>query len=221
MGGTRGHIAIVASNYWPEPTGVSRTVTEFAEFLTCRDLDVRVATAMPYYPQWEIYPAYRRSVYRSELRNGATIFRAWHRVRPAPSAIGRVLQEATLCLVGLPTMLRALWAARLVYVVVPALSYAFLGAFVARCLRIPVILVVKDVMPEAAIETGLLRNRAVIAVSRWLAHRLYAIASEIQTLGEGMARRIVTAGGAPAKGPGVPDTNDTPELGPGPRDQKE
>src|SRR2546426_5321786 len=96
MGGTRGHIAIVASNYWPEPTGVSRTVTEFAEFLTCRDLDVRVATAMPYYPQWEIYPAYRRSVYRSELRNGATIFRAWHRVRPAPSAIGRDLQEATL-----------------------------------------------------------------------------------------------------------------------------
>src|SRR2546422_1618063 len=63
MGGTRGHIAIVASNYWPEPTGVSRTVTEFAEFLTCRDLDVRVATAMPYYPQW------RSEEHTSELQS--------------------------------------------------------------------------------------------------------------------------------------------------------
>src|SRR5213594_3632208 len=195
MGWARG-IAVISSNYWPEPTGVSRTVTEFAEFLTRRNLDVRVATAMPYYPQWEIYPAYRRFLYRCERRNGATIFRAWHRVRPAPSALGRVLQEMTLCLVGLPTTLRALWGARLAYVVVPALGYAFLGAFVARCLRIPVILVVKDVMPEAAVVTGLLRNRAVIAVSRWLARWLYAVSSEIQTLGEGMARRIVAAGGA-------------------------
>src|SRR5437867_2605076 len=171
MAWARGHIAVISSNYWPEPTGVSRTVTEFAEFLTRRNVHVRVATAMPYYPQWEIYPGYRRSLYRSEGRNGVTIFRAWHRVRPAPSAVGRALQEATLCLVGLPMMLRALWGARLAYVVVPALGYAFLGAFVARCLAIPVILVVKDVMPEAAVETGLLRNRAVIAVSRWLARR--------------------------------------------------
>src|SRR5438552_12641690 len=221
MGRARGHLAVISSNYWPEPTGVRRSVTEFTEFLTRRNLDVRVATAMPYYPQWEIYPGYRRSLYRSERRNGATIFRAWHRVRPAPSAVGRMLQEATLCLVGLPMMLRALWGARLAYVVVPALGYAFLGAFVARCLRIPVILVVKDVMPEAAIETGLLRNRVVIAVSRWLAHRLYAIASEIQTLGEGMARRIVAAGGAPAKVRVVPDTIDGRELAPVPREQNE
>ena len=41
------HVAIVASNYWPEPTGVSQTVTEFAEFLVRSGADVRVATGMP------------------------------------------------------------------------------------------------------------------------------------------------------------------------------
>ena len=220
MGWARG-IAVISSNYWPEPTGVSRTVTEFAEFLARRNLDVRVATAMPYYPQWEIYPGYRWSVYRSEQRNGVTIFRAWHRVRPAPSAVGRVLQEVTLCLVGLPTVLRALWGAHLAYVIIPALGYAFLGAFVARCLDVSVILVVKDVMPEAAVETGLLRNRALIAASRWLARRLYGAASEIQTLGEGMARRIVAAGAAPGKVRVVPDTIDGRELAPVPREQNE
>ena len=221
MSAGTGHVAVVASNYWPEPTGVSQTVTEFAEFLARSGADVRVATAMPYYPQWEIYRGYRRSLYRSERRNGATIFRAWHWVRPAPSALGRVLQELTLCLVGLPMMVRALWGARLAYVVVPALGYAFVGAFLARCLRIPVILVVKDVMPEAAVVTGLLRNRAVIAVSRWLARWLYAVSSEIQTLGDGMARRIVAAGGARAKVRVVPDTIDRRELAPVPPERNE
>src|SRR5207247_8170957 len=118
MGRARGPLAVISSNYWPEPTGVSRTVTEFTEFLTRRNLDVRVATAMPYYPQWEIYPGYRRSLYRSERRNGATIFRAWHRVRPAPSAVGRMLQGAPLCLRGLPLMLRSLCVARVASVAV-------------------------------------------------------------------------------------------------------
>jgi len=118
-------------------------------------------------------------------------------------------------------MVRALWGARLAYVVVPALGYAFVGAFLARCLRIPVILVVKDVMPEAAVVTGLLRNRAVIAVSRWLARWLYAVSSEIQTLGDGMARRIVAAGGARAKVRVVPDTIDRRELAPVPPERNE
>ncbi len=221
MSAGTGHVAVIASNYWPEPTGVSQTVTEFAEFLACSGADVRVATAMPHYPQWQIYPAYRRSLYRSERRNGVTIYRAWHRVRPAPSAVGRVLQEVTLCIVGLPTMVRALWGARLAYVVVPALGYAFLGACVARCLGIPVIVVVKDVMPDAAIETGLLKSPALIAVSRWLARRLYGAAGEIQTLGEGMARRIVTAGAARGKVRVVPDTIDGRELAPVPPERNE
>ncbi len=28
-----GHVAIISSNFWPEPTGIGQTVTEFAEFL--------------------------------------------------------------------------------------------------------------------------------------------------------------------------------------------
>ena len=47
MSAGTGHVAVVASNYWPEPTGVSQTVTEFAEFLARSGADVRVATAMP------------------------------------------------------------------------------------------------------------------------------------------------------------------------------
>jgi hypothetical protein len=43
--------AIITSNYWPEKTGIGQVTTEFAEFLAAGGVDVRVATAMPYYLQ--------------------------------------------------------------------------------------------------------------------------------------------------------------------------
>jgi putative colanic acid biosynthesis glycosyltransferase WcaI len=221
VGQASGHIAIIASNYWPEPTGTSQTVTEFAEFLARRGIHVRVATAMPYYPQWEIYPAYRGFLYKTEQREGVMIHRAWHWVAPSPSAVGRLLQEASLSFVALPAIFRALRGARCAYVVSPALGYAFTGMAIARALGVPTVLVVKDVMPDAAVETGILRNRGVIAVSRWLARRMYRTAREIHTLGEGMARRLARAGAPTNRIRIVPDTVDARELAPVPRERNE
>src|SRR2546427_10793212 len=57
--------------------------------------------------------------------------------------------------------------------------------------------------------------------SRWLARQLYGAASEIQTLGEGMARRIVAEGAARAKVRVAPDTIDSRELTPIPPAENE
>src|SRR6266853_2914754 len=101
MGRAAGHVAVITSNYWPEPTGISQTVTELTEFLAVRGLDVRVATAMPYYPEWRIYPAYRGTLHRTENHNGVAIRRAWHYVTEEPGTMARVLQEASLCAASL------------------------------------------------------------------------------------------------------------------------
>jgi len=132
-----------------------------------------------------------------------------------------MLHEVTLSLFGFLNMVRALWGARVAYVVSPALTYAWTAAVIARLLRVPVVLVVKDIMPDAAVETGLVRNPAAIALARWLARRLYLAADEIQTLGEGMARRIVAGGAPPEKVRLVPDTVDARELTPVPLEHNE
>jgi colanic acid biosynthesis glycosyl transferase WcaI len=76
--------------------------------------------------------------------------------------------------------------------------------------------VVKDVMPDAAIELGMLRNRAMIRFSRWMARQLYAGAAEILTLGEGMRRRIAQFCARPERVRIVTDTVDGRELYPEP-----
>jgi colanic acid biosynthesis glycosyl transferase WcaI len=81
---------------------------------------------------------------------------------------------------------------------------------------VPRILVVKDVMPDAAVELGMLRNRFVIAISKQLARWAYALAHEIHTLGEGMRRRIAAEARRDVRIRIVPDTIDGNELRPMP-----
>jgi colanic acid biosynthesis glycosyl transferase WcaI len=214
-------IAILSTFYWPEQTGSSPVMAEFAEFLANSGADVRVATAMPFYPQWRVWPEYRGKIWAREEHSGVRIYRSWHFVRPSPSTIGRILHEVTLSVVALPNMVRALVGAKHCYILVPALSYAFTSSVIAWVLRVPRTLVVHDIMPDTAIELGMLRNPVLIAISSWLARRTYALAGEIHTLGEGMRSRI--AGWLPtAKAIRVvPITIDSSELAPVPNDENE
>lgn len=210
------HVSIASSNFWPEPTGISRTVGEFAQFLADSGVRVRVATAMPYYPQWRIWPEYRGRWWCAETQNGVTVFRAWHYVSPRPTTVTRLLHETSLSLFAVPTLVRTLWRSDTVFIVSPALSYALTASLLAAILRVRRILVVKDVMPDAAIELGMLRNPIVIRASRLCARWVYALAHEIHTLCDGMRRRIAHDTRHAEKISIIPDTIDATELAPVP-----
>lgn len=219
--GTSGHVAIATSNFWPEPTGTSQTVTEFAEFLAQRGIQVRVATSMPYFPEWHISPEYRGALWRRDQFHGIEILRSWHYVNARPTTLTRLLHEFTLSLLSVPNLIRVMHRARVAFVATPALSYAVTALSIAALLRRRRVLIVKDIMPDAAVELGMLRNPIAIRLSRWLAQRAYALAHEIHTLGEGMRRRIARRTRWPGKIRIVPDTVDGAELSPVPFGENE
>lgn len=212
----RPQVAIITSNFWPERTGIGQVTSEFAEFLSGEGIDVRVATAMPYYPEWRIYAGYRGALWRTERLGEIVIHRAWHHAGAAPGAVGRVAHEASLCLFSLPNMVRALRGAQVAYIVSPDLAHAFVASVVARAMGVRRALMVQDVMPDAAVELGMLRNRGMIAVSRSMARAIYNMADEIFTLGQGMVDRIARATKNPGKISILPNTIDVDELAPGP-----
>jgi len=209
-------VAILTSNFWPEPTGTGQTVTELARFLAHEGLDVRVATSMPYFPEWRIHPDYRGRLWRRELHRRIRVLRSWHFVRPDPSTVTRIAHEVTLSALALPNMLGALRGADVAYVVSPALSFALTGMLVAKALGVRSVLVVKDVMPDAAVEMGMIANPALIGISRRMARIVYRLADEIHTLGEGMRTRIARLTRDAGKIRIVPDTIDADELAPVP-----
>ncbi|MFL5482636.1 MAG: glycosyltransferase family 4 protein [Gemmatimonadaceae bacterium] len=209
-------VAVITSNYWPERTGIGQVTTEFAEYLASRGVDVRVATAKPYYPEWSIYPGYRRNLWTTEVRNGVTIHRAAHYAAPNPTTFSRIWHEITLCFLTVPNVIRALRNVKAAFVVSPDLSHAFVGCVLARLLGVPVTLIVQDVMPDAAIDMGMLTNKLVIGVSRLLAHANYALANTINTLSHGMKERIARAIPNTDKIKIVPNTIESGELALGP-----
>src|SRR5947207_4648402 len=207
------YVTIITSNYWPEQTGIGQVTTEFAEFLQSNGVPVTVVTAAPYYPEWRVKDEYRGSIWKTEEHHGVTIHRAAHYAVPNPTTWKRLLHEFTLCAASLPNMVRALARSTEVFIVSPDLSHAFLGSVVARMARVPITLVVQDVMPDAAIEMGMLSNKFAIALSRRLAHSLYASADRVYTLSEGMKRRIGYKESVRKKIAIVPNTIDESELG--------
>lgn len=213
-------VAIITSNYWPERTGIGQVTTEFAEFLSSEGIHVRVATAMPYYPEWSVYPEYQRKLWCKEDHNSVIIYRAAHYASPSPNALGRIFHELSLCLLSVPNMFRALRGAKAAFVVSPDLSHAFVGCVVSRVMRVPVTLVVQDILPDAAIEMGMLTNKFVIRLSRMLAKANYTLADTIYTLSEGMKSRIARLTKDLAKIQIVPNTIDCDELAPGPNQGK-
>lgn len=183
-------VALVTSNFWPERTGVGQVTTDFAQYLAAEGMEVRVATAMPYYPEWRIYPDYRGLLGMTEKLGEITIHRAWHLIRPAPRPMNRLAHELSLCVFATPQIARALRDADAAYIFSPDLSLAFTASVVARAMRVWHALVIQDVQPDAAIELGMLTNPRAIQLSKWMARDMYNGADEIFTLGDGMRERI-------------------------------
>lgn len=67
-------ILVYGINYSPELTGIGKYTGEMVEWLAAQGHEVRVITAPPYYPQWQVgenYSAWRYKRKRGPPRRGA------------------------------------------------------------------------------------------------------------------------------------------------------
>ena len=77
-------VLILGLNYAPELIGVGRYTTDFALWLAERGHQVRVITAPPYYPEWQVRPGYPAWRYCRERVDGIDVLRCptWVPARP-------------------------------------------------------------------------------------------------------------------------------------------
>lgn len=214
-------LTIVSAYFWPEKTGISQVTWEFASYLAKSGFSVDVVTAMPFYPEWQIAEAYAGKWFLVERANGIRILRSWHYVAREPGTAQRLLHEGTLTILAIGNLVRSFKKAKYAYIVSPQLTFAFVAALIATVMRVRFTLIVQDVMPDAAIELGMLRSPIFIGISRYMARKVNAMAARILTLSDGMRRRIKALGGAAERIDIVPNTIDADELTPPPYDKNE
>lgn len=189
-------ILLYTYNYHPEPIGIAPLMTELAEGLVQRGHEVRVVTAMPNYPERKIYPAYRGKWYVQEERHGVLIQRCYVWIRPEPGVFTRFLLESSFIGLSFLQSLRG-WRPDIILYTSPSLPASIPVATLKLLYRCPTVLNLQDILPEAAVQTGLISNRAAIRVFELLEKFAYRSATQISVIAEGFRQNLL--------GKGVPD----------------
>jgi colanic acid biosynthesis glycosyl transferase WcaI len=186
-------ILIYSYNYYPEPIGIAPLMTELAEGLVRRGHQVRVVTAMPNYPERKIYPDYKGKKYVTEERNGVVIQRCYVWIRPNPGFLTRVLLDGSFMLLSFMQALCG-WKPDIILSTSPSLPASIPVALLKAIYRCPTVLNLQDIIPEAAVQTGLITNPVAIQAFEMLEKFAYGTATHISVIAEGFRTNLLGKG---------------------------
>ena len=206
-------VLIYSYNYYPEPIGIAPLMTELAEGLVRLGHEVRVVTGMPNYPQRQIYEGYRDKFYCTETRNGVLIQRSFIWVKPKSSLLDRFLLDGSFVVSSFFQALRG-WRPDVILLTVPPLPVCLPAALLGMVYNCPIVLNVQDILPEAAVHVGLLRNKTMIRVLEGLERFSYRTAHTISVIADGFVDNLVNKGVPAQKITCIPNWVDTQFIRP-------
>jgi colanic acid biosynthesis glycosyl transferase WcaI len=210
-------ILIYSYNYYPEPIGIAPLMTELAEGLVKRGHEVRVVTAMPNYPERQIYEGYRGKLYLTEYKNGVQIQRSYVWIRPQPNLLDRVLLDASFVVTSfLPALIG--WRPDVILSTSPSLPVCVPAALLGWLRDCPVVLNLQDILPEAAVHIGLLKNKLLIKLFAELEKFAYRSASKISVIADGFVENLLSKGVASDKIEQIPNWVDVNFIRPLPKE---
>ena len=186
-------ILIYTYNYFPEPIGIAPLITELAEGLVKRGHEVRVVTGMPNYPERRIYDGYRGKLYLTELTNGVAVQRSYVWVRPKPTLIDRLLLELSFVVTSFVHALRGK-RPDVIFITAPPLPVSVPAALLGWIHRTPIILNLQDILPDAAVHVGLLKNPKLIRIFELLEQFAYRTATHISVIAEDFVEHLLNKG---------------------------
>jgi colanic acid biosynthesis glycosyl transferase WcaI len=154
---------LIATNYWPEPTGIAIYTTDLAECLSVEGHRVTVLTSLPHYPWWKVPVEFAHLVEGKSEHNGISVVRAKHLVPPKMSAFLRMRFETSLWW-NLRRVSKQLVGNNFDAVIacIPTVAAGIVGKSIAEKHVIPFGLIVQDLSGAGAKQSGL-RGGAIIS----------------------------------------------------------
>ena len=183
-------ILLVTQHFSPEITSCALRMDAFSEAWSGMGHEVTVLTAVPNHPEGVIQSGYRGKAVVRERRSGADLRRTWVKASQNKSAAARLLTYGSFA--GMATAVGAARIPRpdIVVATTPPPFAGVAGAALATRYRVPFVLDVRDLWPDAAIALGeLTPGRATSALQR-MVQWLYRRADLIVAATEGFAEEI-------------------------------
>jgi colanic acid biosynthesis glycosyl transferase WcaI len=187
------HIMFMAQCYAPEDVSASVLITELAVDLGKRGHKVTVITGAPNYPYGRVFENYHNHIYQVEMLDGVRVVRTWSYITPQKTFWPRILHYGTY---SASAFYGGLLAGKPDVIVnySPPLPLGITAWLLSRLWRIPWVLQIEDLYPDAAISTGVLTNRSAIAFFSKMELFLYRRADRISVISESFRRAIISKG---------------------------
>jgi len=183
---------LFVTQYYPPEVGADQThLGETAARLVELGHQVTVLTTLPNYPLGIVPKEYRDKSRRHEVRDGVRVIRVWSHIAPNRGFLPRILAQLSFGSLGGILGIKDVGQPDIVIAVSPPLFTAIAGRFIAWRKRCPLLFHVADIWPEAAIQLGTLRNRALIWCAEWLERSTYQRAAAIWTVTEGCRHTLM------------------------------
>lgn len=188
-------ILIYGINFAPELTGIGKYSGEMADMLAKMGHEVRVITAPPYYPHWQVDAAYSQWRYSSEEMNGVRVMRCPLWVPRNPCGVRRLVHLASFALTSSFRLFTQIpWRPQIVLVIAPTLFCAPAAWVVARLTGARAWLHIQDFELDAAVGLGLLRNAWILALAQRFERFWLRWFDRVSTISDAMQARLVAKG---------------------------
>jgi colanic acid biosynthesis glycosyl transferase WcaI len=191
---------ILGLNYPPESTSIGPYTADLAEYLVASGHTVRVVTGFPMAPQWRVWDGYRGKLFGRETINGVPVTRAALYVPREPRRpLNRILFDTSFCLSALLAGL-ASFRPDLIVAISPPLQLGLTSWILGAVMRRRFFIHLQDLVPDAAVATGMLRSESVLTrVARLIERVVYRGAAGIGVISQGFARSVSIRPGAKGK----------------------
>ena len=187
-------LVVLCPHFAPDlaPTGV--VMTRIVSELAARGHELHVVTALPWYRNHAIEPGWGGRLWRTEKTEWGSIIR----VHPFPGKSKSNLLRRALGFIAFSYAvgIRSVHADGLpfkvdgVLAMSPPLTLGLTGWFTKIIRRAPLVFNIQDVFPDAAIQTGAISNKKIIAAAKWLERMSYQRSDAVVLLSQDLRANI-------------------------------
>ena len=186
-------ILFMAQCYAPENVSAAILITELATDLRKRGHQVTVVTGAPNYPQGRIFEGYHNSIYAVEMLDHVRVVRTWSYISQSKNFWPRIFHYGTY---SATAFYGGFFSGRPDVIVSfsPPLPLGFSAWLLSRIFRIPWVLQLEDLYPDAAIAAGVMRNKRVINFFLGMEKFLYQNSERISVISKNFKQILLNKG---------------------------
>ena len=188
-------VVVLCPHFAPDTAPTGEIFTTIVERMVASGRRVHVVTALPWYRNHAIEPGWGGRMVRRERTEWGSVIR----VHPFPGGDKRNLPRRAVGFVlfsvvaGVCTLFAGGWRRRPAAVISmsPPLTLGITGWLAARLRGARAVFNIQDVFPDAAVRTGTITNRRVIAAARALERLSYRLSDTVVVLSEDLRANVI------------------------------